>query len=201
MCRGRTKLDIGGSDGQHGRRVTSGTILALHSDLSLPLSCLSISSLSVFAKQDDIAMATFHCPITSLTQSGTSFPSSHIWYQLNILACHLFPTWIGNPEKNLLKNRIKKEGGLGHTIFLRTCLGSGFLNSWGSPLGEEMDVVKTPVVRTDARGRGSRKEGRRGLSLTFDNGCQEPTTAVTLQVCYARGTAAQSSASSHTCAG
>lgn len=39
-----------------------------------------------------------------------------------------------------------------------TCLGSGFLSSWGSPLDKEMDVVKTPVVLTDARGREAGKE-------------------------------------------
>lgn len=138
-----------------------------------------------------------HCPITSLTQSGTSFQSYHIWDQLNILACHLFPTWDRKPrEKPCLKVRSRGRGPvlggngeLGHEICLclRTCLGSGILSSWGNPLGKEMDVVKLSVELTEARGQGGKKEGRRQLSLTLDNRHQEPTLTVTSQELHPGG--------------
>lgn len=138
-----------------------------------------------------------HCPIISLTQSGTSFQSYHIWDQLNILACHLFPTWDRKPrEKPCLKVRSRGKGPvlggngeLGHEICLclRTCLGSGILSSWGNPLGKEMDVVKLSVELTEARGQGGKKEGRRQLSLTLDNRHQEPTLTVTSQELHPGG--------------
>lgn len=55
-------------------------ILVLNLDLSkstsvLRFDCFRINSLCVFAKQDGIAMDTFHSPITCLAYPGTFFQS------------------------------------------------------------------------------------------------------------------------------
>lgn len=49
--------------------------------------------------------------------------------------------------------------GLGHAIFLRICLGSGFLSSQGNPFGKEMYVVKMPSCSNRHQGWGGRKDG------------------------------------------
>lgn len=70
---------------------------------------LSINSLHMFTKQDNIAMDTFHCPITSCTHSGTFSHSDHIWDQLNTLVCHLFLAWMGTLGQTL-HTHMKREG-------------------------------------------------------------------------------------------
>lgn len=70
---------------------------------------LSINSLHMFTKQDNIAMDTFHCPITSRTHPGTFSHSDHIRDHLNTLACHLFLAWMGAPGEKPHTHRKREE--------------------------------------------------------------------------------------------
>lgn len=63
---------------------------------------LSINSLHMFTNQGNIAMDTFHCPITFRTHSGTFSQSDHIWDQLNTFVCHLFLAWMGTPGESCI---------------------------------------------------------------------------------------------------
>lgn len=69
------------------------------------------------------------------------------------------------------------DGGLGHTVCLRKCLGSVFLISWGMLCGRggcSEDDSCANGHQGMGRKRLAHKEGRRQLSLALDNGHQQP---------------------------
>ena len=65
----------------------------------------------MFAKQGHTAMDTFHYPTSPLTHAGSFFRSNHV-HQVNMLACHLFSAWMGNPEKKQHKKCDEERGNI-----------------------------------------------------------------------------------------